>query len=641
MVNIFRRLTHIGAVLVSSLAAGLLSGAAHAACQPPPAWSATFTYSVGDVAEVNGAFFQSLVNGNIGNPPASSPNQWNGNNILVCKLTVQPIDVCDSTGILCPIVNSLGQTARNAPGTIQIGFIDPITGLNAEQAALAQTGVSLAFAPLVMYKSPTNPVGGDYRTLHTCSCNSAMSNACPSLNNCSSGASSLDMLTLTQQPGISQGVKPTTPLNSDQTIPNLFFIKSIAPISPGTIIRGFSWDGNNGGAIASDSVFSSPFGVGTIAHEIGHMAGAWEHNTLGAGPLTCPNKYPDPTSECTENLMSAGSAPRQLPNGFKDSTTNNCGAQLGQACWVPQVPPANTSPPNALNLLTTGGAGQCTDVSQCLSQQASIMLSNFVYPIPSTVSSASGGAASSAQAAAQTSGKSSSQAGLAQSTSSPANPIVFNVSGVKGGNPGETLLAYVVIIPQPTSGPQFTFASNPFTVQKQSRRNLLQDFDEQPLDNDVPYPSCNPPFAAGTPSLLCGEVEFNRNTGQGFGENDFMNFSLKILKGGVPVALSDLCGAKVAFIYSDGYAPVSPLGSGSCSGLSLSATSLSQDPTTPPQAITVTTATGPGNTLGCTPNSSGQCPNPLVTGVTDSNPATGVESPGPICYFLGSPVPCP
>jgi hypothetical protein len=242
---------------------------------------------------------------------------------------------------------------------------------------------------------------------------------------------------------------------------------------------------------------------------------------------------------------------------------------------------------------------------------------------------------------AQTATKNSNTPASAQSsTSSSGNPINFNVSGLSGGSPGETLLAYVVIIQQPPAGsPQFSFARNSFKMfppPLTSRSNLLQDFDLQPLDGDVPYPPCS---ATG---VLCGEVEFNRNTGQGFGPSDFMQFSLNILKGGAPATLADVCGAKVAFIYSDGYAPVSVLGGGSCSGSSLMASSLSQDPTTPPQVITVSTAVGPGNTPGCTQLPNGQClQNPLISGVTDSNPATGVESSGPICYSHGSPVPCP
>jgi hypothetical protein len=628
MVNNIRRLARSSSAFFLCLVACLATGNAFASCSPPPPWSATSTYNTGDVAYSNGTFFQSLVDGNLGNLPSSSPSQWNGNNILVCKFTIQPIDVCSGTGTGCPVINSLGQTATTNPGTNLIGFIDPFTGLNAEQAAFAQIGISMAFAPVVLFKSPPNPnstsklTEPDYRWLHAQNCST-----------CTTGSTSPDLLTLTQQPGISQGVKPTTPLNSDQTIPNMFFVKFIHPATSGVIIKGYSWDSNNGGAIASDLVFTPPFSVGTVAHEAGHMTGM-EHTTFGAGPLTCPAPYPNST--CPENLMTAGSAVRQLPNGLIDSTTNNCGTNPGQACWVPQIPPQNTTEPFALDLLTTGGAGSCTiaSLSQCQSQQAVALLSNFMYPIPNTVSTATQTLTGTVSTLAVAHNTVSAQS----STSSSGNPIIFDLSGLTGGSPGESLLAYVVIIPQPTGeSPQFTFASNPFKIISQSRSNLLQDFDLQPLDGDVPYPPCS------AANVLCGEVEFNRNKGQGFGNNDFMNFSLSILKGGVPATLADLCGAgaKVAFIFSDGYAPASVLGPTPCSGSSpLMATSLSQDPTTPPQVVTVSTAVGPGNTPACTPLPNGQCPNPLTTGVSDSNPATGVEG-GPICYFHGQPVPCP
>jgi hypothetical protein len=636
MGNLPQRLIRAGAVFLYSAVACLAAGAAHASCSPPPPWSATNTYNTGDVAELSGTFYQSLVDGNLDNEPSSSPNQWNGDNILVCKFTVQPIDVCSSTGTGCAVINSMGQTAASSPNTNLIGFIDPLTGLNAEQAAFAQIGVSMAVAPVVLYRSPSNPLGDplfepDYRWLHVCSCDSGTASSCPSISSCDTGSSSVDLLTLTQQPMLSMNPNPpytpSLPLNPDQTIPNLFFVKVIDP-SPGIsgiIIKGFSWDSNNGGAIASDSVFTAPFSVGTVAHEIGHMAG-WEHTTFGAGPLTC-----DGDSYCPENLMTAGSAPRQLPNGFIDG---DCGANPGQACWVPQIPPQNTMEPSALDLLTTGGAGSCSiaSLSQCPSQQAATLLSNFMYAIPNTVSMASqsvsgapsaqvvGGAAPAAQSGASSSG----------------DPIVFDVSGLTRANPGETLLAYVVIIPQPPAeSPQFSFSRNPFKIVSESRRNLLQDFDLQPLDGDVPYPPCT------AADVLCGEVEFNRNKGQGFQDNDFMKFSLAILKGGAPVSLADLCGAKVAFIFSDGYAPASVLGPIPCSGSSpLMATSLAQDPTTPPQVVKVSTAVGPGNTPGCTPLPNGRCPNPLTTGVSDSNPATGIEG-GALCYSNGIRIQCP
>jgi hypothetical protein len=210
------------------------------------------------------------------------------------------------------------------------------------------------------------------------------------------------------------------------------------------------------------------------------------------------------------------------------------------------------------------------------------------------------------------------------------------VSGLTRANPGEILLAYVVTVAQPPEGsPQFTFSSNPFKIITQSRKNLLQDFDEQPLDLDVPYPPC------GTTSVLCGEVEFNRNKGQGFGVNDFMQFSLNILKGGAPVGLADLCGAKVVFIYNDGYSPVSVLScSGSSSPSSLMATSLSQDPMTAPMIVTVPPAVAITYTGNCTPTSNNQCSNPMTSGVTDSNDALGLEG-GALCYSGGVPIQCP
>jgi hypothetical protein len=650
MVNIFERLVRSSAVFLLSAAAILALGNAHATCTPPPAWSPNNTYNVGDVVAydvvsangtlISGAFYQSLVSSNIGSVPASSPAQWNGSNILVCKFTVQPVDVCSSAGTKCPVINSLGQTAVSNPGTTLIGTIDPAhpTAPSLDQLAFAQIGVSMVVNPVVLWKSPANPFSTaritepDYGWLHVCACNSSgSSTSCPSINSCTLGASSADLLNVTQQPQIATvtGYTPTFPLSSLHNL-NLAFVHVIRPLSTGTITNGFSWPGNNGGAIASDNVFPA-ISPGTVAHELGHQLGPPSvdgHTILGAGPLTCPAPYPDPNSECTENLLTAGNSVRQKPNGL-----NNCGATQNQACWVPQVPPNDTTPPDALNLLTTGGVGQCTTVNnmlQCPSQQAAYLLSTAMDTIPNTVSTVSGGSTT-----ASTQSATKNNTGTAQSnTSSSGNPIVFDVSGQSGFSSGVTLLAYVVIIPQPSAGsPQFTFSSNPFNIISQSRRNLLQDFDLQPLDNDVPYPPCS---ATG---VLCGEVEFNRNPGKGFGVNDFMQFSLAILKGGAPAASSDLCGAKVAFIYSDGYTPVSNLGSSSCSGSSnLIATSLGQDPMTAAQVVTLPTSPLPNNMPACT-LLNGHCTNPMMSGSTDSNPAFGLESP--TCFDAnGFPIPC-
>jgi hypothetical protein len=653
MVNFFRCLARIGAVLLLSAAAFFASGSAYATCQIPAHWSPTTTYNTGAVVAydvmsssgtlISGAFYQSLVDNNTGFAPASSPSQWNGNNILVCNLTVQPIDVCSSTGTSCPLINSLGQTAASNPGTNVIGTIDPLTGLSLDTLAFGQIGVGLAFRSVVLYKSPANPnttnkfTEPGYGWLHACSCNTGSSTSCPSINSCSSGSSSVDLLTLTQQGSISQGVAPKAPLNSLQTVPNLAFVHVIHPVTAGTIIKGYSWPGNNGGAIASDSVFPA-FSPGTVAHELGHIVGpplVDGHTDLGAGPVMCPAPYPDPKSECTENLMTAGSAVRQLPNGL-----NNCGPMMNQACWVTQVPPEDTMPPLALDLLTTGGAGLCTTatISTCQSQQAAFLLSNFMNTVTNTVSTVSSGSGTASTAAVAATKNSGTAAPAQSSASSPlpcpstaAGPCFF-VAGVSGS---ETLLAYIVMVAQPPSGsPQFTFSSNPFKILKESRTNLLQDFDEQPLDSDVPYP-------CAAADVLCGEVEFNRNKGQGFGPNDFMQFSLNIQKGSTPATLADLCGAKVAFLYSSGYASTSVLGPTPCSGSSsLTATSLSQDPMTPPQVVTVSTAPTSTPTPGCTLLPNGKCSNPMTSGTTDTNPTTGLEG-GAICYSGGVPIQCP
>ena len=117
----------------------------------------------------------------------------------------------------------------------------------------------------------------------------------------------------------------------------------------------------------------------------------------------------------------------------------------------------------------------------------------------------------------------------------------------------------------------------------------------------MPYPPC-----AG---VRCIEVEFNRGKNQGFTQGDFMQFSQGILdSSNQPVSLGELCGAKVTLVYSDGYAPTSTLGSGNCGNnpSSLITSSLSQDPTTPPQVVTVSTSVI-SKDPPCTPVNNGKC----------------------------------
>jgi Metallo-peptidase family M12B Reprolysin-like len=478
----------------------------------------------------------------------------------------------------------MGQTAVSNPGTAQIGFIDPLTKLNIAQAAWNQIGVSVTFQPVVQYNSPhnpysTSPLQPDYRWLHVVNCST-----------CSTGSSSNDLLLLTQQVGISQGATPATPLSPNPTTINMFFVNTIIPATSGIIINGFSWDSNNGSAI-SENIFSAPARPDTVAHELGHMLGL-EHTTLGAGPLTCPQPYPD--SYCPENLMTAGSATRQVPNGLINSSTVNCsGAMLGEACWVPQVPPQNTTQPDALDLLNP-------------SQQAAVLLSGFMNPIPQATTTASDPAKSGV--------------------------IKFDVSGAAGGRPNETLFAWVLVLP--SAAPK---VAHPFNIISESRQNLIQDADYPHPDTDNDFGAVyyfgTQTSACATSTARCLIVEFNP---PGAAALDYVNFSMSFK---TPVTNADLCGAHVIYLFSDGYITTSTLGPSPCSASSVTANSQNPDLTTPPEIADTSTFVGSTN-MPCTPLPDGTCPSPLTTGVSDSNPVTGVES-GPICYSAGVPVQCP
>ena len=112
-------------------------------------------------------------------------------------------------------------------------------------------------------------------------------------------------------------MQPSPPLAQDPHTINMFFVSGLTPDPPGSgVLYGFSWIGNNGVAIGSDTFgFSAP-GVGTfnarpdtIAHELGHDFGL-DHTTF--------NQQQPP-----ENLMSMGSIPRNEPSGVGDITSGH------------------------------------------------------------------------------------------------------------------------------------------------------------------------------------------------------------------------------------------------------------------------------------------------------------------------------
>lgn len=517
-------------------------------------------------------------------------------------IVVQPISVCSDTGTLCApfnttSTNGVGNPSNTDQTTNPIGFVDPITKINITRALLNQIGIDVTFNPIVPLPSTA------LQTLNVTQTTNA------------AGATifqSQDFLTLSQQPAISNNPNPPytpkPPLASNVATINLFFVNKLNPPSTqsGGTLYGFSWIRNNGVAIGANtfgyprSKTSPPPRPDTIAHELGHNLGL-DHFIFGAGPVS-----PCPSSACDENLMTTGSD-RQEPNPAIDSATNNCTGTIGQACWVSQISPARTLANGGLDLMTLGGTCTPTTFAQgtCTQQSAVLDPSGLLNP-------------------------------LANSTTTVTKPgsntsIDFSVTAPINGRPGETLIAWILMLPQ-----ALTFdPNNKFRIISQSRRNLLQDVDLPHPDSDVPFSPC------ATETALCLEVEFNRQTGQGFGAqepkdlNTPFAFSQGILNGNHGALLSDLCGAKVTYIFSEGYITTSAIGPAPCSGTSLAADSQNPDPTTPPQISTQigNNFVGASN-QGCTVDSTGKCSDPTMTGVSDANPS----QEGGQCGTLGQPL---
>ncbi len=293
----------------------------------------------------------------------------------------QPVDVCTDAATSCAYINNSLQTVLSSPyscvangvntkcANLNVGFIDPGTGMIAHRNIWSAVGLDFRQTPVVQYNSTAS------QTLKIDSCTSG-----------TTGCMSSQFSALAQQPAISTMTNPPTspnvptfPRSSSPTTINAFFVKNICsttnttctpPATPRGDLDGFGAE--NGNAMAVANLVFLPATTGrpdTPGHEGGH-AFDLDHMTFGAGGPT--------------NLMTAGNM-RTIP-----TPTNVPGSSPVTAEWVLEESP-NATPSTALDLLTMGTAGDGT------SQQGQALLSGFLNQTPAAftqLNQAEGGDAS-------------------------------------------------------------------------------------------------------------------------------------------------------------------------------------------------------------------------------------------------------
>jgi hypothetical protein len=546
---------------------------------------------------------------------------------ITARITIQPIDVCSSTGTLCAPFNMLSRTGNpnnQDQTTNPIGFVDP-TGVNFARAAWNTIGIDLTFLPVLRYNSATNPNNNmNFQTLNITQGNSA----CGLTGNPTTGYQSCDFLTLSQQPAIANGIAPdpmfpNAPVSSTSSVLNMFFVTRLnpPPSQSGGQLYGFSWFGNNGIAIGSNTFFPPsplPPRPDTIPHEIGHNLGL-DHATFGAGPNPVNGECDANYSACMANLMTTGGVP------------------AGNLRTEPPVIGTGATTKVPLTPLTDGSADQLNTEAQedpstlPISQQKEVLsASGFLIPVANYMTMASQPGSGGASGGAVTNTAAATRSVTGSNTSSASNSITFDVTGGTGGNSPEILRTWVLRLP---AGLKFD-THNPFRITPQSQIKSVEDADYHPdADNmgDGPYLLPPPLYKACThASARCLIVEFNL---PGLGAGASIEFTQGITNHGSPATLDELAcgvnppsgtcnGAQVTFIFTDGYATTSAL---TPSGFGpLVAGSQFPDPREPAQVTSPNTVPGSGN-MPCTPilNQFGilNCLNPISTGISDGNPS--------------------
>jgi hypothetical protein len=490
-------------------------------------------------------------------------------------VAVQPIDVCSSTGTGCAPFNTSSKIGNpaTATSTTPIGFVDATTKKDITRAILNQIGVDLAWSPIKRYNNTT------FQTLHVVSCQIGTAN-------CTSGLTSTDFMTLSQQNQISQGTagfpnpsSPNAPVASSPNVLNMFFVSTLVPPTAGTTLYGFSWPSNNGIAISSTTFFP-PFPLtprfDNLAHEIGHNLGLDHADAFNQGAPT-------------DDVMTNGAA---------------------------RLEPGSTSA--AINDVTPGapGDGSADQLNTTIAptQTSRVALSGFLNPIANSTTAATTqgtGTIGTALIVSNTAGDLTTITAAPNSTK-PDTSVRFDVSGPTSGRPGETLIGLNLTLGKglhfdPTNQVSFLFGSNSFVTSTTYDHGNTGDV-------NCPIP--------GTQCLL---IQLS-----GLPEGSFLFFKQGIIgapgqvgSSGKTVTTNDIAnaGASITYKFSDGLIITSTLTPVGC--CELVANSQQPDPTVPAQIdpnVFQSTGFPP-----CTPIEGTTCPDPLMTGLSDGNP---FEEPG-------------
>jgi hypothetical protein len=450
---------------------------------------------------------------------------------------------------------------------------------------------------------------------------------------------------------------PPSPLSSDPGTINLFFVNKLNPPASGGTLYGFSFICNNGVAIGGNTFFApTPLQArpDTIAHELLHDL-CLSHVTYGAGaynPQTASNPFPpggitppvltanpftgecDPNYPgCGANIMTSGdvrteptlacvlapllSATVTPPAGclstVNGQTVQSPGLYTGTADQVNKVPmeDARQTPPRTSAELPESQQTEVLAGMSGLLIPTPTILGGLVDPIPYETTKAQLG-----------------------TDSNSSGRVIFDLSGPVDGKPGETLVGWVLSLPE-----EHTFAGQGgFDIISQSRKDLVQDVNyypnlvNNPLMRKIAYdPGAdnnpdNPAIGAAGPSpcaattAACLIVKFQP---PGLGAEDSISFSKSILSGGAPITKDDLCKAKITYIFSDGFMTTSNFGGCPPASHALIASSWRPDPHVAPQILksNVLLAQTPPPSRPCTPDPmTGLCKDPTKTPPEDADP---------------------